>query len=218
MSLIKQQSSTRTQGRKKIQLELHGRAASEISYIVHLSPFFQPAFVHRPCPTSRFCFVFAYKIINLKCQKPSFDMDACRDVWSLSKLNRWASSTSHGERVYPACILPFLPLSTSMLSVSQQAVYDSVKIHVGQNSHELNSVLAKERAGVILRINKPSSDDTGWILARKMCCAERRWEESLGAMQQNLERRVGSTEGRLVRIHSRATRRAIGGGLSLWYP
>lgn len=95
---------------------------------------------------------------------------------------------------------------------------DSVKIHVGQNSHELNSVLAKERAGVILGINKPSNDDTGWILARKFCCAEGRWEESLGAMQQNLERRVGSTEGQLVRIHSRATRRAIGGGISLWYP
>lgn len=159
-----------------------------------LPPFFQPAFVHCPCPASRFCFVFAYKIINLKCQKPPLDMNACRGVWSLSKLNRWASSTSHWERVYPACILPFLPLSTSMLSVSQQAVCDSVKIHVGQNSHELNSALAKECAGVILGINKHSNDDTGWILARKVCCAEGRWEESLGAMQQSLERGVGSTE------------------------
>lgn len=102
-----------------------------------------------------------------------------------------------------------------MLSVSQQAVCDSMKIHVGQNSHELNSVLAKECAGVILGINKPSNDDTGWILARKVCCAEGRWEESLEAMLQNLERRVGSTERQLLRIHSRATRRAIGGGLTL---
>lgn len=92
---------------------------------------------------------------------------------------------------------------------------DSMKIHVGQNSHELNSVLAKECAGVILGINKPSNDDTGWILARKVCCAEGRWEESLEAMLQNLERRVGSTERQLLRIHSRATRRAIGGGLTL---
>lgn len=69
-----------------------------------------------------------------------------------------------------------------------------MKAHIEQNSHELNSVLAKERAGVILGINKPSNDDTGWILARKVCCAEGRWEEGLGATQQDLERRVGSTE------------------------
>lgn len=79
-----------------------------------------------------------------------------------------------------------------------------MKVRIGQNSRELNSVLAKECAGVILGINKPSNDDTGWILARKVCCVERRWEESLGAMQKYLERRVGSTEGRLHRIHSRA--------------
>lgn len=143
-------------------------------------------------------------------------MDACRGMRSLSKLKRWASSTSHWERCYPACILPFLPLFTRMLSVSQQAPCDSMKIHIGQNSHELNSVLAKERAGVILVINKPSNDDSGWILARKVCCAEERWEEGLGAMQQDLERRVGSTEGQLHRIHSRATRNATRGGLSLW--
>lgn len=82
-----------------------------------------------------------------------------------------------------------------MLSVSQQALCDSMKVHIGQNSHELNSVLAKGRAGVIPEINKPSNDDTGWILARKVCCAEGRWEEGLEAMQQDLERRVGSTEG-----------------------
>lgn len=96
-----------------------------------------------------------------------------------------------------------------MLSVSQQALCDSMKAHIGQNSHELNSALAKEHAGVILGINKPSNDDTGWILARKVCCAEERWEEGLGAMQQDLERRVVSTEGKLHRIHSRATRRYL---------
>lgn len=103
-----------------------------------------------------------------------------------------------------------------MLSVSQQALCDSIKIHIGQNSHELNSVLAKECAGVIRGINKPSNDDTRWILARRVCCAEGRWEEGLGATQQDLERRVGSMEGQLHRIHSRATRRATRGGLSLW--
>lgn len=100
-----------------------------------------------------------------------------------------------------------------MLSVSQQALCDSITVHIGQNSHELNSVLSKERAGVMLGINKPSNDDTGWILSRKVCCAEGRWEEDLEAMQ-GLERRVGSTEGQ-HRIHSRSTRRATRGELSL---
>lgn len=91
-----------------------------------------------------------------------------------------------------------------------------MKVHLGQNSHGLNSGLAKEHAGVILRINKPSNDDMGWILARKVCCAEGRWEEGLGAMQQGLERKVCSTEGQLHSIYSTATRRATRGGLSLW--
>lgn len=97
--------------------------------------------------------------------------------------------TSHREGGYPACILPFLPLFTWMLSVSQQALCDSMKPHAGQNSHGLNSGLAKERAGVILGIDKPSNDNTKWIPARKLCCAEGRWEEGLGAMQQDLERK-----------------------------
>lgn len=95
-----------------------------------------------------------------------------------------------------------------MLSVSQQALCDSIKAHIGQNSRELNSALVKEHAGVILGINKPSNDDTGWILARKVCCAEGRWEEGLGAMKQDLERRGVSMEGQLPGIHCRVTRRA----------
>lgn len=142
--------------------------------------------------------MFAYKSEN--CQEPSVPMDAGRSMRSFSKVNRRDSSTSQWETGYPECIPLLLPLSTWMLSVSQQAVWLNVSIH--RSSHELNSVLAKECAGVILGINKPSNDDRGWILSRKVCCAEGAWEEGLGAVRQDCQR-SDAMEGQLHRTESR---------------
>lgn len=65
---------------------------------------------------------------------------------------------------------------------SASSVGDSVKIHIGQNSHELNSELTKECAGVILGIKKPSNDDMGGFWPER-CAVQKKggtraWEQS----------------------------------------